>query len=480
VRDRWGVPHITARSEADLFFAQGFVQAQDRLFQMDLWRRSSQGRLSEVLGSNFIARDAMTRRVQYRGDPDAEWESYGPDVRAIAIAFTRGINAWVRHVAAALPEEFALAGWAPELWAPEDLLSRTDAFVASGDAEDEVFRARLAVAVGRSRAHALLQPGERAGATPAGLALDVVSPVVGDAVRRVGTSPFFMSLAVPPVAPRGSNAWALSAGRTETGAPLLAADPHAPLDNPSLRYVIHLRAPGWNVVGATAPWLPGVVIGHNERLAWGLTLAPADTQDVYVEQLNPANSQQVRSVRRFVDIEVVRESIPVRGGEPFEVDHQFTRNGFVIATDTERHLLFTLRWSGAQPGTAGELAGAMLGRAQSEGQLRQALSRWKLPVAEFVYADVDGTIGRQVAGLMPVRREADGRLPLPGWDGRYTCRRSHPLRECEPGEARPHSRSPRRRVSGERRRSEEAAAGHRRLERSAARAAPRALARPPP
>ena len=153
VRDRWGVPHIYAQSDADLFFAQGFVQAQDRLFQMDLWRRSSQGRLSEVLGPNFAERDAMTRRMQFAGDMTSEWASYGPDVKPIADAFVRGVNAWVSIARRDLPEEFVLAGWAPEFWKPEDLLSRTDAFLQSGDADLEAFRARLIAAVGAARAN---------------------------------------------------------------------------------------------------------------------------------------------------------------------------------------------------------------------------------------------------------------------------------------------------------------------------------------
>src|SRR5215475_3829184 len=135
VRDRWGVPHIYAQDDADLFFAQGFVQAQDRLFQMDLWRRSSLGRLSEVLGPNFAERDAMTRRMRFRGDMASEWASYGGDVRAIASSFVRGVNAWVSIARHDLPEEFVVAGWVPELWKPEDLLSRTDAFLQSGNAD---------------------------------------------------------------------------------------------------------------------------------------------------------------------------------------------------------------------------------------------------------------------------------------------------------------------------------------------------------
>ena len=170
----------------------------------------------------------MTRRVQYRGDIDAEWASYGSDTKAIAEAFTRGINAWVSRARERLPEEFVLAGWAPELWRPEDLLNRTDAFVASGNALDEVLRARLMAAVGADRAGALF-PAEGAAPTvvPRGLDLAAINGVLSDALRRVGTPPFFMGFA----ASAGSNAWAVA--RSDRGAPLLAADPHVPFENPA-------------------------------------------------------------------------------------------------------------------------------------------------------------------------------------------------------------------------------------------------------
>src|SRR5476651_671157 len=183
VRDTWGVPHIYAQSAGDLFFAQGFVQAQDRLFQMDLWRRASQGRLSEVLGPNFVARDVMTRRMQYRGDLDAEWASYGPETKSIAGAFVRGVNAWVVLARERPPEAFVLAGWRPEEWSAVDLLSRTDAFSSSGDAVDEVFRARLVAAVGAPRARALLSvaPGTSDPlAMTEGLEPAAISPLIAD------------------------------------------------------------------------------------------------------------------------------------------------------------------------------------------------------------------------------------------------------------------------------------------------------------
>jgi penicillin amidase len=427
VRDRWGVPHIFAQSSADLFFTQGFVQAQDRLFQMDLWRRSAQGRLAEVLGPNFAERDAMTRRMQFRGDMASEWASYGSDVKPIAEAFVRGVNAWVAVARRDLPEEFVLAGWAPELWRPEDLLNRTDAFLQSGDDDLEAFRARLIAAVGTSRANELLpssQPYAIRG-VPSDVDLEGLGEVVTDAIRRVGTTPFFLGLAAPvvPVGSSGSNAWAIPGSRSATGVPLVASDPHRALAHPSLRYLIHLNAPGWNVAGAVSPWLPGVAIGHNDRVAWGLAAFPADTQDVFIERVNPANPHQVQSRGRFVDTVIVKDPIVIKGREkPFDFEREYTAHGVVIASDRARHLAFTTRWSGMEPGGAGELGALAVDRAQSAEELRSALKTWRMPVVEVVYADADGRIGRQVAGLLPIRSSWDGAVPAPGWTGTFDWR----------------------------------------------------------
>jgi len=426
VRDRWGVPHLYARNERDLFVAQGFVQAQDRLFQMDLWRRSVQGRLSEVLGLNFVERDAATRRVQYRGDVGAEWASYGPAAKPIAEAFVRGVNAWVTIAREHVPEEFVLAGWLPELWSAEDLLNRTDAFVASG-AELDVFRARLVAAVGEQRADAFF-PGAAPYRVPAGLDVNAVSYVAGDALRRVGTAPFFLGLAAPVIVPAaaaatGSNAWVVNGARSFTGAALLANDPHRAFAHPSLRYLVHLNAPGWNVIGAASPWLPGVVIGHNDRVAWGMTAFAVDTVDVYIERVNPSNAHQVEYRGRWVDTNVVPDPIAMRGqAKPFPFERELTPNGAIVAADTDRHLAFSVRWSGSEPGAAGELAALGLDRARSSAEFRASLARWKLPVVEVIYADVDGVAGRQVAGLAPVRSGWDGALPAPGWTGTFAWR----------------------------------------------------------
>jgi penicillin amidase len=221
----------------------------------------------------------------------------------------------------------------------------------------------------------------------------------------------------------GSNAWATSGGRSTTGAPLLAADPHRALDHPSPRYLVHLNAPGWNVIGAATPWLPGVVIGHNESLAWAATSRAADVQDLYVEKVNPANPHQVELAGRWVDTKIIADPIAVKGkSAPFPFERESTSHGVIVASDRGRHLAFTVRWTGFEPGTAAELASLALDRAQSEGQLQTAIARWKLPPATFVYAARDGRIGTAAAGWVPVRTGWNGTLPAPGWPGRYEWR----------------------------------------------------------
>jgi penicillin amidase len=424
VRDRWGVPHIYAMNEHDLFFAQGYVQAQDRLFQMDLWRRSGQGRVSEVLGLNFVERDAATRRVQYRGDPVREWASYGPGVNSIAEAFVSGINARVAEARAHIPEEFRVAGWLPETWRAEDLLNRMDAYT-SADVDADVFRARLVAAIGERRAD-IWFPAAMPYRIPVGIEVASMSPVVGEALRRAGTPPFFLGLAAPvPGSPaaNGSNSWVVNGARSASPAPLLANDPHRAFSHPSLRYLVHLSAPGWNVIGAVSPWMPGIAIGHNDRLAWGMTAAPADITDVFVERVNPSNPHQVEYRGRWIETHVVPDPIVMKGqAKPFPFDREYTPNGVLVAVDGERHLAFTMRWSGSEPGAAGELAALGLDRAQSVASFRAALARWKLPVVDVVYATADGEAGHQVAGLLPVRSGWDGALPAPGWTGTYQWR----------------------------------------------------------
>jgi penicillin amidase len=260
-RDRWGVAHIYAGNSHDLFFAQGFVVAQDRLFQMELWKRSGQGRLAEVLGPEAVARDLNARRLRYRGGMEAEYRSYAPDAKAILEAFTAGINAYIaeaeRPGGRGLPVEFQIAGFKPETWHAVDCLNRMAAYSMTGNAGSELKHAQLVALVGAEKATTLFDfdPVVRLDPSPgsdfSGLSPAVLKNLTGSDARI----PF------DPKVLHESNNWTLSGALTVSGKPLLANDPHRVLAEPSLRYVVHLVAPGWNVIGAGEPGLPGVAAG---------------------------------------------------------------------------------------------------------------------------------------------------------------------------------------------------------------------------
>lgn len=429
IRDRSGIPHIYAKTTDDLFLAQGFVQAQDRLFQIDLWRRSVQGRLAEILGPDFVERDRLARLMHYRGDMNAEWMSYGPDTKQIVEQFVKGINAWVTIARSNPPIEFTYAGYEPELWKPEDVLSRAEGFTMGGNALGEVFRARLTALVGVERATQLLPPEPAVPVSiPTGVDLGIIDDHLEAQLLTIGAGARFSqietraALAESKLGRRleGSNNWVVNGRKSQTGKPLLANDPHRNLDHPSLRYLVHLNAPGWNVIGAVQPYLPGVSVGHNQRIAWGLTIFLTDAQDLYIEKLNPDNPHQYQYQGKWIDLEVQKDRIGVKGrGTATDVEYQYTRHGPVVTTDLKRHEAVVLRWTGSEPGTVGYLANLSIDRARNWQEFRDALARHKMPAENFVYADVDGNIGYQAAGLSPVRPNWPGLLPVPGWTGGY-------------------------------------------------------------
>jgi penicillin amidase len=453
IRDRWGVPHIYARTVHDLFFAQGFVAAQDRLWQIDLWRRIEEGKLSELLGAAGLRRDTFARLLRYRGDWAEEWRSYGPNARQIAEAFVAGINAQIDGALAQpdkLPLEFQLTGSRPERWTPEVVVGRMAGYVMTRNARTEVQRARMARAVGVEKAADLMPTNPPVAlAIPNGLELDDITDNILDVTTGTSESVDFAPLRKgsdvpdPPGASLfarpddvgrglspalqdaldpdmiGSNDWVVSGKLTATGKPVLANDPHRALMLPSLRYTVHLNAPGWNVIGAGEPALPGIAAGHNDRVAFGFTIVGMDQQDLYVEQLDPANLERYRYKGNWETMRVERERVKVKGEADREIEMRFTRHGPVLHVDAARHRAYALRWVGSEPGSAGYLRSLMLDTARNLQDFRAAVAGWKVPSENIVYADVDGNIAWVAAGLAPVRRNWNGLLPVPGQNGAY-------------------------------------------------------------
>jgi penicillin amidase len=414
-RDKWGVPHIYAKNTDDLFFAQGFVAAQDRLFQLDWWRRVAVGETAEVLGPEAVPADTFARLLLYRGDMKAEWASYSPDTQRIATAFTDGINAYIDHVQGKLPVEFQILGHAPKNWRPEDCLGRMSGIVMSRNFQSEILRAQLIARLGLEKTRQLA-PGDppHAFSLAPGLDLAGIDSSVLAGYAAATRSPAFQLPATE------SNNWVIDGTLSASGKPLLASDPHRAITVPSLRYLVHLNAPGWNVIGAGEPALPGVALGHNDHVAWGITIVTTDQADVYVEDTRPDHPAEYKVGAAWEKMKTVREKIAVRGQkQPVEVELRFTRHGPVIHQDAARHRAFALRWAGSEPGGAAYLGGLAVSRARNKAEFLAALRSWKIPALNFVYADKDDTIGWVAGGLTPVRKGWDGLLPVPGAAGDY-------------------------------------------------------------
>lgn len=425
--DRWGVAHIYAASIRDAFFLQGYNVARDRLWPIDLWRKRGLGLLSADFGPAYVEQDRAARLLLYRGDMDAEWASYGPDAKDQASAFTAGVNAYVAEIRAGkqpLPEEFKLAGTTPSPWSAEDVV-RIRSHALSRNAPQETRRAQIAcvAGIGAARLYRNIEP-KWDPALPEGLdPCDVPGDVLTDYTRGtqgVRFDPATRKLAMldAPDDIQGSNNWTISGQRTATGRPILASDPHREHSAPSLRYVVHMEAPGLSVIGAGEPALPGVSIGHNDKIAFGLTIFPADQEDLYVYELKAGAPRTYRYDGKWEDMKVIREAIPVKGEAPRMVDLVFTRHGPVLKTDPVRGRAFALRSVWWEPGTAAYFGSSAYMRAQDYAQFKSALERWGAPSVNQVFADAGGSIGWVASAKVPKRTNWDGLTPVPG-DGRY-------------------------------------------------------------
>jgi penicillin amidase len=439
LRDRWGIAHIYAQSEGDLFFAQGYNAARDRLFQLELWRRQATGTTAEVFGRRELKRDIGARLHQFRGDMAHELAFYHPRGAEIVNAFVRGVNAYVEETErdpSLLPIEFSLLKFKPGRWTPEVVISRHQGLVANIEQEIGFARAIRAIGAEKVKQLAYFQGGDPVLTPDASLDLAAIPENVLELYgafrnplrfvpEQIGSEHRNRVARIDHPEPYdadpldiGSNNWVVHGSRTQNSYPLMANDPHRAQGAPSLRYWVHLVAPGWNVIGAGEPALPGVSIGHNEYGAWGLTIFGNDSEDLNVYDTNPANPSEYRYRGQWEPMRVLKDTIAVKGEAAVAVEHKYTRHGPVLFEDKTRHKAYALRAAWMDVGGAPYLASLRMDQAKTWEEFRAACGYNRIPAENMVWADRTGNIGYQAAGIQPLRRNWSGLIPVPG-DGRY-------------------------------------------------------------
>ena len=416
VRDAAGVPHIFASTDHDAFFAQGYVHAQDRMFQMEFQRRTGAGRLSEMLGKATLDTDKFLRTVGFYRAARSAFDALNPQTKAALEAYTAGINAWLAENQM-LPLEFVILGVQPEPWTVYDSLvwSKMMMWDLGGNWDAELLRARLLLAVGAKRAAALL-PGYPPNAPAILAALD---DSAASALLRLDDN--LQSMLHLGGINAGSNSWVVAGSRTASGKPMLANDPHLGSQIPAIWYLVELQGDKLHVTGASLPGMPGVIIGHNDNIAWGLTNLGPDVQDLYIERLNPDNPNQYEVDGKFVDLTVVEEVIRIKDvDEPLQYAARSTRHGPLISDVVgSAGQPLALRWTALD--AADTTLNAFLGAAYAGtwDQFRTALKDYVAPGQNIVFADNLGNIGYFGPGRIPIRAQGDGSVPVPGWNSEY-------------------------------------------------------------
>ena len=446
VTDRWGISHIYAENEHDLFFAQGYAAARDRLFQFEIWRRRATGTVAEILGARELERDTGARLFRFRGDLTTEMRHYHERGDTIIPAFVDGVNAYIDRTARdpdLLPLEFELLGITPGRWTPEVVVSRHQGLVSN--VTQELDNARAVAALGADAVKELnyyigdpdltIDPAIDASRLHGGIldlyrahrrALafepdDVTVAFRGDREtfeRLAAAMPSEIDLERNDYDAIGSNNWVVHGTRTLSGYPIMANDPHRAQSAPSLRYWVHLVAPGWNVIGGGEPVLPGVSIGHNEHGAWGLTVFGQDNEDLYVYETNPANPNQYRHLGRWEEMTVIRDTIPVKGQAAAAVELKYTRHGPVVFEDPATNTAYAVAAAWLDYGSAPYLASLRMDQATTWEEFVEACNYSRIPSENMVWADRAGNIGYQAVGVSPIRPNHSGLVPVPG-DGRY-------------------------------------------------------------
>ncbi|HEX7734389.1 MAG TPA: penicillin acylase family protein [Ktedonobacteraceae bacterium] len=426
VTDHYGVPHIYAHNEDDLYLAQGYVHAQYRLWQMELNRRVGAGRLSEIFGELTTEADRFARRLGMHRAAAAGIKTLSPHSLRILQSYARGVNAFISSHRNNLPIEFTLLRLNPEPWQPSDTLQwgKMMGWNLGGNWETEIVRARLVAKLGPERAakleagydpeHPLIIPP---GVAYAGTNLGIVEQYV--ALKQL--SGFGLM--------GGSNNWVVDGSMTTTGQPIVCNDPHLGQAAPSIWFECHLVAGDHDVVGVSFPGSPGVIIGHNRHVAWGVTNAVSDVQDLYVEKFNPDNPNQYEFMGRWEEAQIHREEIKVKGRhEPVVEEVRVTRHGPILTHikgsastlngNQPDELPLALRWTGLEHHHLID-AIEQMAQATNIDEFRAALRNWDVPAQNFVFADTHGNIGYLMAGAIPTRARGQALLPSPGWTGEY-------------------------------------------------------------
>ena len=456
LKDLWGVSHIYAETEHDLFFAQGYGAARDRLFQFELWRRQATGTVSEILGPRELERDRGARLFRFRGDLEAELNHYHPRGAEIIRAFTDGINAYIAETERdpdLLPVEFEMLGIRPQPWTPDVVISRHQGLLMNIGQELDLGIAVAAVGAEKVKDVSYFHPGEPD--------IDLDPAIDGSLLRREildvyrafrgpirfqpeDIEPRFRATASDGEAfalrtleeeareaaayeagrleaermGTGSNNWVVAGSRTLSGHALMANDPHRVQAAPSLRYLVHLVGPGWNVIGGGEPVLPGISIGHNGHGAWGLTVFQTDAEDLYVYRTHPDDPDRYWYRGDWEAMRVIEDEIPVEGRAAERVRHRYTRHGPIVYEDRDNDLAYAVRAGWMEIGGAPYLASLRMNQAKTWEEFRDACNYSNIPGENMVWADVEGNIGWQSVGIAPIRRNWSGLVPVPG-DGRY-------------------------------------------------------------
>jgi penicillin amidase len=449
--DQWGVPHIYAQNEEDLFFAQGFHAAKDRLFQFEIWRRQATGTVAEILGPRELKRDIGTRLFKFRGDIEQEMNHYHPNGKSIVTSFVKGVNAYIELTESKpdlLPLEFQLLNIKPQKWTPEIVISRHQGLL--GNIGNELKYGRLVDLIGVEKLKELIwfHPNDpdliiddkinsnllhhdildlyNAYRKPVKFEPDDIAYEYRNQLEKFKNLASIdieeeIQAAQEEINTIGSNNWIINGNHTQSGFPIMANDPHRTQAVPSLRYMAHLVAPGWNVIGGGEPEIPGISIGHNEHGAWGLTVFRTDAEDLYVYDTNPNDRNSYMHNGRWTKMTKIKESIPVKGKKNENVELKYTVHGPVVYEDLQNNVAYAVRCGWLEIGGSPYLASLRMNQSKNFEEFREACNYSHIPGENMIWADKEGNIGWQAVGISPIRSWS-GLVPVPGdgsheWEG---------------------------------------------------------------